>query len=497
VTVGQQIAIQSIARAGAGIARVDLWVDGVLYSSVPNPNSGSYVMSPSQLWSPSMAGNHTLVVLAYDLLGRVSAPASVLVTAVGAPTPPMVWFSQPYAPTGRIVVQADDNVLLEYSATDSAGVTRMELWVDGQIYAADTNPGNTTTMQVQHNWSSQTVGDHTFYVRAYDTQGLYTDSSTLDIGVADRNPPSVSITSPANGAQFPVNQTVPVAVSAGDSKGITHVELWVDSLLYTTWNSASSVGESSVQLNFAWQRPLRGSHTLYVIADDSVGLTMQTPSITVNITPPLRPPFTPSPGPHLAVNPVTSPTNLLYQTITGRTDPNVNVYINDRAGRFRGRSGADGTFAIMVRLEPQVTNRLVVGATFDHPGSTVTETQVDINGNPLNIVQVPAPTVTPTITPSPTPVPPRPTATPSATPTPVSPTPTSTPSLTPVLPRPTATPSATPIPLTPPPTSTPSATPVPPTHTATPSPTLVPPTPVATPSATPVPRRTPQRRRPR
>ena len=505
VAAGQQVAIQSVATGGIGIAHIDLWADGAFYASVPNPNPHWNVMSASMVWSSTTLGNHTLTVLAYDDQGRRSVPASLMVTVTASSSAPTVWISRPYAPTGRIVLQVGDTVLLDYWATDSVGVTRMELWVDGQLYATNTNPGQTTVMQAQTTWSSGTIGDHTLFVRAYDTQQKYSDSSPLIIGLADRNPPNVTMDFPVNGEQLPARETASVVVSANDSKGITHVELWVDNLLYTTWNSASPVGESSVHLSLAWQQPRPGSHTLYVIADDSVGLTSQTPTITANVAVPPRPTPITRPGPRLMVNPVTSPTDLLYQTITGETGPRANVYVTSEGGQFYTLASANGTFAVTINLAPQTVNHLIVTATFDNPGASVTETQTDINGAPLNIAQVTAPTTLPPtstpVPPTPTPVPPTPTPVPP-TPTPVPPTPTPIPpTSTPVPPTsvpPTPTsvpPTPTPLPPTPtlvPPTPTPvppTPTPVPPTPTPVPpTPTPVPPTPTRVPTRPPRPR---------
>jgi hypothetical protein len=193
------------------------------------------------------------------------------------------------------------------------------------------------------------------------------------------------------------------------------VELWVDNLIYAIWNSSVPQGETPVHLSLAWQQPSQGSHTLYVIATDSVGQSTQTPSITVNITAPPQPTPTTIPGPRLTVNPVISPTDLSYQTITGQTDPNVNVTIVGEAGRFYERSNAEGTFAITINLASQRVNHLIVSAAYDNPAAAVTETQTDVNGNPLAITQVPSPTpmpVPPTPTPAFTLIPPTPTFTP-------------------------------------------------------------------------------------
>ncbi len=460
VAAGQQVAVQSTTVAEAGVARVELWADGVLYASTPNPRTGWWVLYATQTWSSTVLGNHTLVLRGYDILGQVSADAVTTVNVVSPPAKPAVWFTQPTAPNGRIVVQSGDNVLLDYTANDDVGVTRLELWADGQIFAVDTSSGQSSVMQAQHSWSSTTLGDHTLFVRAYDTQQQYSDSASLIIGVADRDPPNVSLNSPANGAQIPVAGSVPVTISANDSKGITHVELWVDNLLYLTWISPSPVGESATSLSLDWQRPSVGNHTLYVVASDSVGLSTTTPQIAVNVVARPRPTFVP--GPHLAVNPVASPSSLLFQTITGQSDPNVNIFIASEAGRISGRSNSAGAFAITINLIPQTVNHLVVRAAYNDRGATVTETRTDVNGSPLDIQQVLAPTTTPVLpTPTFTPVPPTPTFTPlppSPTFTPVPPTPT----FTPLPPLPTFTP------LPPSPTFTPvpsTSTPVPPTPT--------------------------------
>lgn len=81
----------------------------------------------------------------------------------------------------------------------------------------------------------------------------------------------------------------------------------------------------------------------------------------VNIVAPVQPTPTPLSGPRLAVNPVQSLTHLLSQTITGQTDPNVNVYITSQAGRFYERADAEGSFDDFdpLRAEPGVRVRYV------------------------------------------------------------------------------------------------------------------------------------------
>jgi len=88
----------------------------------------------------------------------------------------------------------------------------------------------------------------------------------------------------------------------------------------------------------------------------------------------------------LFVNPVTSPTGSLVQTITGDTLPGAIVAIACEGGRFQGLAGGSGHFAVEVMLVPNVTNHLVVVAGLRQQR---TSTAVDRNGNPLVIVQTP------------------------------------------------------------------------------------------------------------
>jgi len=102
--------------------------------------------------------------------------------------------------------------------------------------------------------------------------------------------------------------------------------------------------------------------------------------LDIEQTSPPLPPMT------LLVDPVTSPTDLLTQTITGETAPGAWVDIAGEGGWASGQADGNGLFAIEIDLAPGVTNHLevFVGA----PGSNdFASATVDRNGDPLDIVQ--------------------------------------------------------------------------------------------------------------
>jgi len=85
---------------------------------------------------------------------------------------------------------------------------------------------------------------------------------------------------------------------------------------------------------------------------------------------------------------VDSPTDLLTQTVTGETAPEAWVGVWCESGQFGGEAGGDGLFAIQIGLAPGVTHYLEVAA---YDGRDWTNTTVDRNGDPLEIVQTSEP----------------------------------------------------------------------------------------------------------
>src|SRR5207245_2284110 len=80
---------------------------------------------------------------------------------------------------------------------------------------------------------------------------------------SDTTPPSVSITSPANGST--VSGKISVTASATDNVGVTKVEFYVDGTLLAT--------DTSSPWTFSWDTSLAvaGNHTLSVKAYDAQG----------------------------------------------------------------------------------------------------------------------------------------------------------------------------------------------------------------------------------
>jgi subtilisin family serine protease len=199
--------------------------------------------------------------------------------------------------TGIVNVQA--------IAQDNTGVTRVELYQDGNLI------GTSTSAPYTFSWNTNTVsaGSHTLVTRAYDFSNNVGSSAPVNVTVqGDTVLPTTSITSPTAGQI--VNGNVVVQVNAQDNVGVTQVELYQDGQLIGT--------KTSAPYTFNWNTDAvsEGSHTLSSRALDAAGNTGNSAPVTVTVK-------------HDIISPTTSiasPTN--GQTVTGVVSVQVNAQDN-------------------------------------------------------------------------------------------------------------------------------------------------------------------------
>ncbi len=158
-TVGGVITVQVSAQDNVGVARVDLYVDGVLI--------GSDATSPySFAWDTTklVNGLHALKALAFDTAGNGGQSAVATVNVQNAPdtTPPIVTISAPAE--GSAITK---NVKIRVTATDNVGVVKIEVHIDGTLF------GVSNSSTATFNWNTRAVaaGWHTITAKAYDAAG--------------------------------------------------------------------------------------------------------------------------------------------------------------------------------------------------------------------------------------------------------------------------------------------------------------------------------------
>ncbi len=94
--------------------------------------------------------------------------------------------------------------------------------------------------------------------------------------------PSVSISSPPNGAQVPIGQEVLIRAVANDTASIARVELWVDGNLNAVIQPTSRQAPYSAVLR--WTPTSPGAHTLVVKAVNINSLTSDPATLAITVT---------------------------------------------------------------------------------------------------------------------------------------------------------------------------------------------------------------------
>src|SRR5258708_2397661 len=130
----------------------------------------------------SANGSHTLQAMAYDAAGNVGTSASVTETVqntVASPTPPTVAITSP----GNGNTINSKNTKVYVSITDTVGVTKADLLVDGKRYSTLSNTSATTAWNPVFSWSTGKLsrGSHTLQSVGYDTANNTARSTVITV----------------------------------------------------------------------------------------------------------------------------------------------------------------------------------------------------------------------------------------------------------------------------------------------------------------------------
>jgi hypothetical protein len=216
-------------------------------------------------WNNVAAGTYAITARVTDNQGvTATTPGRTVITVnAGANQPPSVTLTQP---ANGATFTAPANVNLAANASDSDGsVAKVEFFNGSTLLATDTSTPYTYT------WSGVPAGSYTLTAKATDNVGASTTSaaSTITVNAGTPNqPPTATITSPADGASFGFKPTITVTATASDRDGsVARVDLL---------DGSTVVGQmtlSNGSYSYTWRNVPSGSHTLYARATDNVGAT--------------------------------------------------------------------------------------------------------------------------------------------------------------------------------------------------------------------------------
>jgi Bacterial Ig domain/Domain of unknown function DUF11 len=248
---------------------VELYGDGDLLGLGTITGQNQY----SLVWNNVSAGNHSLVAVARDNLGkeRASEPIGVTIngTAIVNITSPTWWAGAFNRPA---------NVQITATASLSGGtISKVDFYANEYLIGTGTLTGPD---QYGITWTCERAGNYALTAVATDDSSVTTTSSPMNIIVND--PPIVCLINPSGGALFTAPASVTLTANASDGDGsIRQVDFYSNGSLIGT---SQTVGAN--QFNITWASVAAGSYSLTAVATDNLGGTSTSAPVNVIVNAP-------------------------------------------------------------------------------------------------------------------------------------------------------------------------------------------------------------------
>jgi len=290
ISLNQTFNVVVYAADDHGIARLELFVDGMLLRS-ETPLVVTPVFTVQVPWTPTQTGAYVLRVVAYDATNRPSNSDEATVNVVADARKPS---AQIVYPIGTPQIELGEVVQIHASATDEAGVTQLELWVDNQLYTYAMPSGAPTQFAVSFAWQSLIPGTHTLFARARDTQEQTTDSAPVRIFVANSHAPIVQLSFERTHAL--VGEPITVTITALDAGGIQRVELLNGKDVVASSPSGNPAKQTVLTTQVLWQSANPGDYSLSARAISASNVAKESSPQIVSILRPNQATPTPMPS---------------------------------------------------------------------------------------------------------------------------------------------------------------------------------------------------------
>jgi RHS repeat-associated protein len=247
----------------AAVSTADVLANWTLVGTATNPPYNSVFNNARQ-------GNVSLAALATDSRGGVTTSEVVSIFVNSPPTVALV------TPISDTIFTTPANILFSANADDfDNGINKVE------FFNGSTLLGASTTVPYSFAWSGVGLGSYTITAKATDNVGATTTTNPVTISVLPINVlPTVSLTSPANGAIVTAPASLVLNAVAADSDGsVSKVEFFTGSDLVGTATTAP--------YSTTWNTLYTGTYTLSARVTDNRGdSTLSAPvNITVNGAP--------------------------------------------------------------------------------------------------------------------------------------------------------------------------------------------------------------------
>lgn len=176
------------------------------------------------------------------------------------------------SPANNASFNAPANISIAATASDADGtVAKVE------FYEGLNKLGEDLTAPYNFSWNNVAGGNYVLTAKAIDNAGLIGSSSAVNISVISPNTaPSVSITSPADNAEFSTPATITINANASDADGtVNKVEFF---------QGSTKLGEDlTAPYSFVWNNVAAGTYSLTAVATDDDAAATTSTAVTVNV----------------------------------------------------------------------------------------------------------------------------------------------------------------------------------------------------------------------
>jgi hypothetical protein len=260
------VAMTAEASSTAGtISKVEFYVDGAPSGRIL---VGTDTTSPYGVtWKNAPSGDYFVFAVAFDSTGKKKNSESTPITVDPAPTQVSI---HGQVVDGGGTGMSGLRVTLSGSRTAVATTNLYGYYGFGNLPA-----GGSYTVTAPANY--------TFTPSSYSYNNLTADEVDTNFSTTSFNtPPTITITSPANGATFNAPTDIPLSAQASDSDGrIVRVTFYA-----RTPSQLISLGsDTSSPYSFAWGVTTPGTYTITAQAVDNGGLRTTSAPITITINP--------------------------------------------------------------------------------------------------------------------------------------------------------------------------------------------------------------------
>lgn len=212
---------------------------------------------------PLNVGDNTLTVS----VARSDKTSDTKSITVKGNLPPLVVITSP----GSAPLAAPANVTLAADAVSPGGAIS-----NVAFYAGSTLLGTVTSPPYQFNWNNVASGSYTIAVAATDSAGQTgTATQVVQVGAPNQQP-SVSLTSPVQGATFTEPATIAINANASDPDGsVAQVEFL---------QNGNVIGATNVApYAFSWTGVAAGTYSLAARVTDNAGASATSASVSVTV----------------------------------------------------------------------------------------------------------------------------------------------------------------------------------------------------------------------